>query len=210
MKTRETIGNPIRILTFYSPLFRRFFTTRRQKMWSIAYMIKDPSRRSFLRTAPAAVAGITLAEAVLNSAAAAQATRHEPFLLISAQTLASLVHTLNASPADKPLVKSLPALPLSVTITCEENKVAKEFEWHEGRDHIFQILEGTTQIELGGTPKDSRNVKAAEWLAPTSAGATAITLNQGDMLVVPRNTPHKRSTVGKVTLILISTEVPHA
>ena len=98
------------------------------------------------------------------------------------------------------------ALPFTIVMTGEEKKSATEFEFHEGRDHIFQILEGTTVYELGGTPKNARNTKPGEWLAPTSEGATSLTLHKGDMLVIPRGTPHKRSTETSVTLILISIE----
>jgi quercetin dioxygenase-like cupin family protein len=97
-------------------------------------------------------------------------------------------------------------LPLTIVMTTEEKKSGKEFEYHEGRDHIFQILEGTTVYELGGTPKDAHSTKPGEWLAPTSEGATSLTLHKGDMLVIPRGTPHKRTTETSVTFILISAE----
>jgi len=79
-----------------------------------------------------------------------------------------------------------------------------EFEWHEGRDHVFLILEGATKFELGGTPKDARNTKPGEWLAPVSEGATTVEAKKGDMLVVPRGTPHRQSTENSVTWMLIS------
>jgi len=97
------------------------------------------------------------------------------------------------------------ALPLTIVLTTEEKKSGKEFEWHEGRDHIFQVIEGSTRYELGGTPKGAHNTKPGEWLAPASEGATSLTLKKGDMLVIPRGTPHRRSTDGSVTFYLIST-----
>jgi mannose-6-phosphate isomerase-like protein (cupin superfamily) len=97
------------------------------------------------------------------------------------------------------------ALPFAVTLTTETKKSATEFEYHEGRDHVIQIVEGTTLYEVGGTPKNARNVKPGEWLAPISEGSTAITMKKGDMLILPRGTPHKRSTEGSVTLTLIAT-----
>lgn len=172
-------------------------------------MIKDPSRRNFLRTAPAAtVAGLSLSEALLHRSMAAQTAAPEPFQLFTAQTIAGMVQGLEANPGEKALVKSA-VLPFSITVTCEENKIGKEFEWHEGRDHVFQILEGTTIYEVGGKPQNARNTKPGEWLAPVSEGATSFTLHKGDMLVIPRGTPHKRRTTGKVTLTLIATETPH-
>ena len=70
----------------------------------------------------------------------------------------------------------------------------------------FLILEGATKYELGGAPQGAHKTKPGEWLAPASAGATTLALKKGDMLVIPRGTPHKRSTEGSVTLILISIE----
>ena len=69
---------------------------------------------------------------------------------------------------------------------------------------MLQILDGSTVYEVGGTPKDGRTTKPGEWLAPASDGAATITLKKGDMLVIPRGTPHKRSTAESVTFTLIS------
>ncbi len=91
-----------------------------------------------------------------------------------------------------------------MVLTTETAKSAKEFEWHEGRDHVLQIMDGATVYEVGGTPKDGRNTKPGEWLAPGSDGAATLTLKKGDMLVIPRGTPHKRSTAESVTFLLIS------
>jgi len=93
---------------------------------------------------------------------------------------------------------------MTITINEESKKAAKEFEYHAHRDHVFQVLDGTTRYELGGTPKNARQTRPGEWLAPESEGATTITLNKGDMLVVPRMTPHKRTTEGTVSLLLIN------
>ena len=107
-------------------------------------------------------------------------------------------------PGNDNLFTGSSSVPLTIVMTTEERKSAKEFEFHEFRDHIFQILEGTTIYELGGTPQSPRNTKPGEWLAPTSTGARTVTLHKGDMLVIQRGTPHKRSTEGSVTFLLIS------
>jgi quercetin dioxygenase-like cupin family protein len=96
-------------------------------------------------------------------------------------------------------------MPFTAVLTVEEKHAATEFEWHEGRDHLFQVVDGTTVYEIGGTPQNGRNTKPAEWLAPASAGATKMTLHKGDWLIIPRGTPHKRTTEGSVTFFLIST-----
>jgi mannose-6-phosphate isomerase-like protein (cupin superfamily) len=89
-------------------------------------------------------------------------------------------------------------------MTTEIAKSAAEFEQHEGRDHILQIIDGSTTYEVGGTLKNARTTKPGEQLAPASDGATKVTLNKGDILTVPRGTPHRRTTAGSVTFLLIS------
>jgi mannose-6-phosphate isomerase-like protein (cupin superfamily) len=172
-------------------------------------MVKDQTRRNFLRVTPlVAAASLPLAEKFLFASGSpsngAQGTTPEPLQLFTAGKLADAMKMLQAKPGNDSLVDSK-GLPFTIVMTTEEKKSGAEFEYHEGRDHIFQILEGTTVYEVGGTPKNARNTKPGEWLAPTSEGATTLTLRKGDMLIIPRGTPHKRSTGTSVTLMLIST-----
>jgi quercetin dioxygenase-like cupin family protein len=166
----------------------------------------NPDRRTFLRAVPAAAAALALADAPLfSSFAVAQSTPAAgapgTFQLFTADALRVDSNALQASPGNNNLVTGKN---FTVVLTVETAKSAKEFEWHEGRDHIFQVLEGSTVYELGGTPKNGRNIRPGEWLAPESGAHSTITLNKGDMLVIPRGTPHRRSTAGTVTFILIS------
>lgn len=167
--------------------------------------IQESSRRNFLRTATiAAAAGITLSDAKMFAAPAeGQATAAAPdsFKLYSAESLAAVWQELDKAPANKTIVNTGT---YSIILTVEKAKSAKEFEWHEGRDHVLQVVDGTTVYEVGGTPKNGRKTGPGEWLAPESEGATKMTLKKGDMLLIPRGTPHKRSTADSVTLILVS------
>jgi mannose-6-phosphate isomerase-like protein (cupin superfamily) len=166
--------------------------------------IDNPGRRWFLRAAPvAAAAGIALADASLFSAHAQDAASASgaSFQLFNAATLADDIKALDANPGNNNLVDDKTFV---MMLTTEKAKSAKEFEWHEGRDHIFHILDGSTVYELGGTPKGGHSTKPGEWLAPESEGATRLTLNKGDLLVVRRGTPHRRTTADSVTLLLIS------
>ena len=163
-------------------------------------MGKFDSRRGFLKAAPmAAVAGMSLADAPMFAIEAAP----EPYRVFAAETLAEDERALKAKPGNNNLFESK-TLPFAVVMTTEEKKAAKEFEWHEGRDHILQVIDGTTVYELGGTPQNGRKTRPGEWLAPESAGSKTVTLRKGDMLVIPRGTPHKRSTAESVTFYLIS------
>ena len=164
-------------------------------------MATSTSRRRFLQTAPlaAAVAGLPAVEKVQ-----AQAPGTVPFQLVTAAEIAEHTAELKAKPGNWNFFENTP-LPFTCVLTVETAKSAPEFEWHEGRDHIFQILEGETTYELGGTPVHGRNTRPQEWLAPSVTGATTLHLRKGDVLIIPRNTPHRRSTAGSVTFFLFST-----
>jgi quercetin dioxygenase-like cupin family protein len=166
--------------------------------------VQSASRRSFLAATPVAAATLALADAALFSApAAAQSPAPAPkaYAIFHAQAIQDDIKALQGKPGDANLFGTGN---FSVVLTTEAAKSAQEFEWHEIRDHIVQILEGTTIYELGGRPKDGRSIRPGEWLAPSAEGATALTLEKGDMLIIPRGTPHKRSTAVNVTFLLIS------
>ncbi len=171
-------------------------------------MAKNQTRRDFFLTAPlAAAATLSLSEQMLFASTGAVQVTDAPapgqFQLFSADTLQGYVKSLQAAPGNHQLSGSK-TTPFTSVLTVETNKSAKEFEYHEHRDHIFQIIDGTTQYQLGGTPQNPRSTGPGEWLAPGSEGAKSVTLNKGDMLVIPRGMAHKRSTSGSVTLLLIS------
>ncbi len=165
---------------------------------------RERGRRWFLVSASAA-AGLSIACETFNvPRAAAQAASNSPLSKFQSFTATGLhddIAHLEANPGTNTLVNDIT---FTVALTVEKNKAAQEFEWHEVRDHVFQILDGSTVIEVGGTPKNARSTKPGEWLAPESEDAVKLTLNKGDMLVIPRGVPHRRTTIGTVTLMLIS------
>ena len=166
-------------------------------------MVKNHSRRNFLKTAPvAAVAGLTLTNELMAQQTPSTGTA-VPFKSFTAEQIATATRALDGKPGDNNLFSD-PSLPLTVELTEEVSKSAKEFEWHEGRDHVVQILEGTTLYEVGGTPEGAHSEKAGEWHAPSAKGSKSIIMSKGDMLVIPRNTLHKRSTEDRVVFTLIS------
>ena len=168
-------------------------------------MVQSASRRNFLRTAPLAAAAVSLplSDKLLFAAQATAPATPVPFQLFTAAQLAEAAARLHAKPGNDNLFQP-PSLPLTVVLTAEAKNTPREFEFHEGRDHVVQIIEGTTLYEVGGTPQGAHSMGPGEWHAPASAGATTYTLHKGDMLLIPRNTPHKRTTAESVTFLLIS------
>jgi quercetin dioxygenase-like cupin family protein len=166
------------------------------------------TRRNFLVAAPCAVAAaLPLTDSLLHAAPlpaeGQEPTPNEhPFKEFSAADIAGVVQSLQAAPGSKPLIGGK-GVALSAFIMVEVKKTAPEFEYHEHRDHLVQILEGNTRFEVGGTPKNPHQTGPGEWLAPDSEGFTTYELKKGDMLSLPRMTPHKRITEDSVSFILI-------
>ncbi|HXE06496.1 MAG TPA: hypothetical protein VN612_01285 [Acidobacteriaceae bacterium] len=176
-------------------------------------MAKKTSRRNFLRTAPvAAAAGFTLADSLAAMAQAAPGAEvnaaAQPIKLWTSKELDADRAALDAAPGDNRLYTSN-AIPVQIILTTEKHKSAAEFEWHEGRDHIVQILDGSTLYEVGGTPTGTKVMPGTgEWHATGSTGSKSILMVKGDMLLIPRGTLHKRSTEDSVTFLLISNPAP--
>jgi hypothetical protein len=167
-------------------------------------MTNPASRRRFLLTAPAATGLILTGRAAFAAPAAPAAP--EKFQLFTAAQLTEAAKDLAAKPGNNNLATLKET---TIVLTTEVAHSAKEFEWHAERDHIVQVLDGTTLYELGGTPKGTHpnpNGKPGEYNSTDSEACTRFTLKKGDMLTIPRNTPHRRSTAANVTFILISSQ----
>ncbi|MGA2897074.1 MAG: hypothetical protein ABSE27_05710, partial [Acidobacteriaceae bacterium] len=137
-------------------------------------MANNTSRRNFLRTAPvAAAASIALTDKLLFAAQASApvqtaAPAPVPFQLFTAQQLADDAKALAAKGGNNNLVAATAGFPCAVVMTTEINHSATDFEQHEGRDHILQIIDGSTLYEVGGTLKNARTTRPGEQLAPAS------------------------------------------
>jgi quercetin dioxygenase-like cupin family protein len=131
----------------------------------------------------------------------------QPIKLFKADELAADMKALDGKPGDNRLYAST-AIPVQIILTTEKHKSAAEFEWHEGRDHIVQIIDGSTLYEVGGTPTGTKVMGPGEWHATGATGTKSMILVKGDMLVIPRGTLHKRSTEDSVTFMLISNPAP--
>lgn len=169
--------------------------------------ISSPERRRFLRAVPvAAAAGFVLSDLSLFGLPAAgqgagQGGSSPEFEVFTDSRVQEDVKATQADSSQKPLY-TCPTL--SMYIQSEGANEGKEFEYHEGRDHVIQILDGETTYEVGGKPQNAHSPKPGEWLAPKSEGASTFEMKKGDVLVLRRGTPHKRITKKSVTFMLIA------
>ena len=175
-------------------------------------MPKPHTRRSVLRAATVAAAAISLPRqaAALVATAGAQGFSPRPSQLLTADRMKSALMALASKPGNKndDAIFGATILPFTVALTVESNTIDTQFEYHEDRDHLFQILDGETTLEVDGTPRGGHSEQPGQWHSPTSEGTSVHILRKGDMLLIPRGAPHKRSTAKSVTFMLISVTSP--
>ena len=94
---------------------------------------------------------------------------------------------------------------LRVAIQHDEKKDTADAEVHDASDDVFYVLEGSAELTLGGALENPREISSGEWRSAKIVDGKTFTITKGDLIVVPRGTPHHRvNSKGKeFSLILI-------
>jgi mannose-6-phosphate isomerase-like protein (cupin superfamily) len=126
-----------------------------------------------------------------------------PFVVLSGQAVDDAVRKLHPENKVEELIGG-EGMELRVAIQHEADKAAASAEIHDASDDVYYVLEGTATLTLGGKLESPKEVEPGEWRGPRIEGGQNIDVKKGDLIVVPRGTPHMRSTVGKdFAMILI-------
>ena len=173
---------------------------------------KNADRREFLRAVPAAaVVGFTLVNASMFSPSAARWRRREQGAesrCLSAEAFRSLARRNCGRP------KALDAEP-GQQQSCAGEDLYGDADHGEGRKAqrsssgtraaitFFRFSMGRQFTNWAGRRK-ARTARPGRMACAGVRRSTTLTLKKGDMLVVPRGTPHKRSTAGSGDILLIS------
>lgn len=126
-----------------------------------------------------------------------------PFVVTTAQSVDEAVHKLHPQNKVEELIGG-EGMELRVAIQHEADKAAAAAEIHDASDDVYYVLEGTATLTLGGRLESPKEVEPGEWRGPRIEGGQSFEVKKGDLIIVPRGTPHMRSTVGKdFAMILI-------
>lgn len=138
-----------------------------------------------------------------ESAKRAPARPIRQYVLMTAQSLGDLERKLRPENKAEDLMGG-EGTELRVAIQHEQNKPAASAEVHDASDDVYYVLEGSATLTLGGQLEAPRESEPGEWRAARITGGREVEIRKGDLVVVPRGTPHMRSTVGKdFSMILI-------
>lgn len=96
-------------------------------------------------------------------------------------------------------------LQLRVAVQYDAKKNKAQAEVHDASDDIFYVLEGSAELTLGGSLENPKEAASGEWKSEKIIGGKTFTIKKGDLIVIPRGTPHQRinSTNKKFSLLLI-------
>jgi mannose-6-phosphate isomerase-like protein (cupin superfamily) len=126
-----------------------------------------------------------------------------PFVVTTAQSVDEAVRKLHPQNKVEELIGG-EGMELRVAVQHEADKAAAAGEIHDASDDVYYVLEGSAVLTLGGKLAEPKEVEPGEWRGPRIEGGQNFEVKKGDLIIVPRGTPHMRSTVGKdFAMILI-------
>lgn len=147
------------------------------------------------------------ASAQTTDNAAAQRTPSSPirqYVVLTASSVDEAVRKLHPETNKGQELIGGEGMELRVAVQHENNLAAASAEIHDASDDVYYVLEGTATLTLGGKLAEPKEVEPGEWRGPRIEGGKNFDVKKGDLVVVPRGTPHMRSTSGKdFAMILI-------
>jgi mannose-6-phosphate isomerase-like protein (cupin superfamily) len=123
--------------------------------------------------------------------------------VLAAQSLGDLERKLQPDNKVEELIGG-EGMQLRVAVQHEKDRSGAAAEVHDASDDVYYVLQGTATLTLGGKLESPRETEPGEWRGPRISGGETLAIAKGDLVIVPRGTPHQRSTAGKdFTMILI-------
>jgi len=124
-------------------------------------------------------------------------------VVLPAQSLADVQKKLQPDNKVEELIGGA-GMELRVAVQHERNTTPANAELHDTSDDVYYVLDGTATLILGGTLDSPREVEPGEWRGPKIVNGKTVQVAKGDLIIVPRGTPHQRLTVNQdFTMLLI-------
>jgi mannose-6-phosphate isomerase-like protein (cupin superfamily) len=116
-----------------------------------------------------------------------------PYIVMTAQSLADFEKKLQTENKAEDLIGGQ-GMQLRVAVQHDKNRATAAAELHDASDDVYYVLEGTATLVLGGRLDAPKEVEPGEWRSSTINGGQTFQLTKGDLIVVPRGTPHQRTS----------------
>jgi len=145
---------------------------------------------------------VILSSALTVSAQRKPSEATRPVVVLSSQSLDDLKQKLQPGKTEE-LIDSA-GMQLRVAVQHEKNKIGAPAELHDASDDVYYVIEGSATLMLGGKLDAPKETEPGEWRSPRIIDGKTYEITKGDLVIVPRGTPHQRSTANKdFTMILI-------
>jgi len=148
----------------------------------------------------AALVSIAAASSAFAQRRPSESTR--PFVVMSSQSLDDLQKSLRPDNKTSELIDSA-GMQLRVAIQHEKNRTGALAELHDASDDVYYVLEGSATLVLGGKLEDPKETDPGEWRSPRIVDGKTFEIKKGDLVIVPRGTPHQRSTANKDFMMIL-------
>jgi mannose-6-phosphate isomerase-like protein (cupin superfamily) len=127
-----------------------------------------------------------------------------PFVVLTAQSLADLERKLQPENKVEELIGG-EGMQLRVAVQHDKSRPSADAELHDASDDVYYVLEGTARLTLGGKLDAPHEVEPGEWRSPRIISGQTFDITKGDLIVVPRGTPHHRVNISgkEFSMILI-------
>ena len=137
----------------------------------------------------------------------------KPFVVKTKQQVSDIQKMLVAKPGNTNQdIAAAAGTQMRVAIFHDERRVDDNVEIHDGSDDIYYVLKGTATLMLGGVLDAPKEISPGEWRSKSATGGQKVVIKSGDLIVVPRGTPHQRTVTDKnFSMLLIkvfATEQP--
>jgi len=122
----------------------------------------------------------------------------KPFVVKTKQQVVDIYRELENQNGNKQFdVAPAPGTQIRVAVFHDEKRENDLFEVHDASDDIYYVLAGEASLMLGGTLAEPNEISSGEWRSKTASVGQKVTIRKGDLVVVPRGTPHQRTVTGK-------------
>lgn len=155
------------------------------------------------------IAFVALLITLFASAVPAQRAPSEPakpYIVKTKQEVSALEKTLHVDNKYEDLTGG-PGTQLRVAIQHDKWRENTDAEVHDASDDVYYVLQGTARLTLGGKLDAPREISPGEWRSKTIAGGKTFNIKQGDLIIVPRGTPHRRNSIKGKTFSMVLVKI---
>lgn len=128
-----------------------------------------------------------------------------PYVVKTKQQVSDITKEIAAKDGNQNLdIVAASGIQMRVAVFHDDKRENDLHEVHDGSDDIYYVLDGNATLMLGGSLVEPNQTAPGEWRAKSATGGTKVDIKKGDLIVVPRGTPHQRTVTGKgFSMILI-------